>query len=328
MEQVLLSQPKLRSGVQLTMTDGGASLRQGDLCCNLTYPSDASAAVGRLLERLKEGGRSLSEIEACCPELDGLAEIIATLDASRLLTESVFLRASDAISGIQLYREVRRIAERLTAQIATSRFYDALLTGAASRQQLVGYALEYYWLVRAAPALIAPSLATAPALKQKRILQEFLASELNHDTYLASALAAVGIDVAPLELLQPLPTTFSICASLGVYAHQHPISFYAALFLFEEPREPFVLAFEQRCRELRLPESFHKPFRWHAELNVDADHDEISAALLEVVPVVDRETQTVVKRNVSVLVETMLRQESEILDYYGDESLPAPRLFG
>jgi pyrroloquinoline quinone (PQQ) biosynthesis protein C len=327
MERVHLAKPKLRREVEIDLVDAGAVLSLGEASCGLEFPLEAREAVRAMLAALRCGGRSVDDLLDDHPELGGLPEILSELDGARLLTESEYPVPAKVVSGAQLQREVRRICDRMKLRVASSRFVDALESGEATAQQLIGYALEYFWLVRAAPGLIAPALATATDDRKRRLLQAFLASELNHDDYLAKALDAVGIDRGGLANLQPLPATFAVCASLGVYAHQHPLSFYSALFLFEEPRDRFVTAFEGRCRELGLPEAFYEPFRWHAQLNDEAEHEEISEALLRSVPVVDAETQTVVKRNVSVLLESLLRQEIEIVEYYGDGSQPCARIF-
>ena len=217
---------------------------------------------------------------------------------------------------------VRRLHERS----APSRFYSALCDGTASRSQLVGYALEYYWLVRTAPALVAPSLATARTQAIHKTLQDFLVSEIDHDRYLLKVLRAAGVE-GDLTELQPLPTTFQLCASLGAYAQQHPLSFHSGLFLFEQPQPAFVDAFEARCVTLGLPTEFYLPLRQHSGINEDEDHGSISTRILGLVPAVSAEERFVVLRNISVLAETMIQQEHEILDYYGDASRRSPRLF-
>ena len=98
------------------------------------------------------------------------------------------------------------------------------------------------------------------------------------------------------------------------------------LFLFEETQHDFVLAFERRCSELELPKQFTDPLRRHACLNQDGDHDRISERLLDLIGAVDREEQTVVKRNAAIMIETIIRQEDDIIDYYGHPQHRFPRI--
>jgi hypothetical protein len=320
--------PRLRAGADVQFSLDGAVIRYRSRECTLAFPPEARKTMKAFFNGLRLGGRSLAELTEQFPEIEDHVEaVLLELDALRMITETRFAETPDVISGRQLYRDVYRIAERLKQRFGKSRFYTLLKNSSASQQQLVGYVLEYYWLVRAAPGLIAPALAAAGTQAEKKILEEFLTSELGHDTFLSAALGSVGVDIDQLEFLQPLPTTFSICAALGVFGKQHPLSFKAVLFLFEQTQSDFVITFERRCAELKLPAGFTAPLREHANLNEGADHEAISARLLDLVPAVDREEQTVVKRNAAIMVETMIRQEDEILAYYGDLRHRCPRVF-
>ena len=326
MEGSGLKLPKLRHSVGVEIEQDRAFVTGATGTHTLFFPSDGQVALGRLFDDLRAGGIACEELERRHPDIDGLPDLIGQLDGLHLLTESEFAVPEGTISGAQLDRVVHRMARRQQQKLASSRFQALLVDDSATHRQLVGYALEYFWLVRAAPALIAPAIATAADLRLRARLQEFLASELNHDRYLLSALKAAGI-VGDLTALQPLPTTFRICASLGAYAQQHPLSFLAALFLFEQAQPAFIEAFERRCIAIGLPKAFYAPLRQHSTINDEADHGAISTELLSLVPAVILEEQVVVKRNMAVLVETMVQQESEILDYYGDPDRPFPRLF-
>lgn len=326
MESTSLVAPRFRPSVEVELEQERAVFKAASGVHVLRFPAEGRPAMERLIVDLRQGGASTSALTDVHDEIDGLPELLGRLDDLHLLTESHFALPEGVISGSQLDRDVRRMVRRLHGRLAPSRFHAALIDGTATRGQLIGYALEYYWLVRAAPALVAPSLATAASPKMRAALQEFLVSELDHDRYLLKVLRAAGVD-DDLDGLQPLPTTFQVCASLGAYAQQHPLSFQAALFLFEQPQPAFVEAFETRCAALRLPKEFYVPLRQHSGVNEDADHGSISTRLLALVPAVSVEERVVVLRNVSVMAETMILQEHEILDYYGDASRRSPRVF-
>jgi hypothetical protein len=256
-----------------------------------------------------------------------IPKLLTDFDDLRLLIESAPESVRRACSGIQLYREVRRIADRTFARVARSAFYRALTEGQATRRQLIGYALEYYWIVQAAPGVIGPAIGTAQSAEERSVLQDFLRSELGHDRFLAKALKAVEITQTEMDAHQPLPATFALGASLGVYARQHPLSFKACLFLFERPQPAFIDAFDVRCRELELPETFYTPLRAHADLNGEYAHEDISQQLMELELAVDPESCTIVKRHVSLMAELMVQQEDQILAYYGQEFQRIPRVF-
>lgn len=324
-----LRQPKFRQGVSAVVGTTRVDITYGASHCGFDVSEDEAPAVSRLIDHLGAGGLTVSELESHSPEIaEQLPRLLEDFDRLRLLTESTQQRIDGVRSGAQLYREVRRLSDRLIARIARSEFQRALLEGNATRQQLIGYALEYYWIVQAAPGLIGPALGTVKSSSERRLLQDFLKSELGHDRLLAAALQSVGLTQDELDIHQPLPATFALCASLGVYARQDPLSFKACLFLFERAQPAFIDAFDIRCRALGLPEAFYGPLRAHSEINDEYDHEDISRLLMELESAVDPEYCIVVKRHVSIMIETLLQQETQILHYYGEDRDRIPRTSG
>lgn len=322
-----LSQPKFRLGVTTDIEPNEATIRIGKTRCAFAFETAEAPAVARLIAQLVGGGVAIDAMIAGVPEIaDKVPALLQGFDAVRLLVESE-PRTEGLVSGAQLYREIRRIANRVTQRVARSAFHTALLEHRATREQLIGYALEYFYIVKAAPGLIGPALATARTPRERDLLQGFLKSELGHDAFLARALEAVGLTPDELEAHQPLPTTFALCAALGVYARQHPLSFKAVLFLFEVAQVAFVDAFDDRCRELDLPAAFYLPLRDHADLNADYEHADISRDLMALEGVVDREAAVVVKRNVALMIETMILQEEQILTFYAQPRAAIARIF-
>ncbi|SDA19893.1 iron-containing redox enzyme family protein [Sphingomonas sp. NFR15] len=322
-----LSHPKFRPGVTTDVGPNSVTVRVGETKCAFAFETAEAPAVARLIDQLTTGGGTIDTMIATVPEIaEKVPPLLQALDAVRLLVDAR-PHTAGMVSGAQLYREVRRIAERVTRRVARSAFQTALVERHATREHLIGYALEYFYIVKAAPGLIAPALATAFTRRERNLLQEFLKSELGHDAFLGRALEAVGITSAELEAHQPLPATFALCAALGVYARQHPLSFKAVLFLFEMAQAAFIDAFDARCRELDLPAAFYLPLRDHADLNADYDHADISRELLALEGVIDREAVVVVKRHVALMIETMIQQEEQILAAYAEPRATIARIF-
>jgi hypothetical protein len=320
--------PGFRRGVEVDLRDSEAVISLAARTCSFDFPEQVRSAVAGFLRDLETGGYVLSDLQGRAPDIaDQVPGLIGEFGRLRLLTESGTGASAKLIDGTQLYRELRRVANRVTNRVASSAFYRALVEGRAQARQLIGYGLEYHWLVRSAPGLIAPALASAHGLAGRRLLEEFLASEIGHDKFIGAALQSVGITPDELERHQPLPSTFALGASLGVYARQHPISFKACLFVMEETRPEFIDAFDRRCVELGMPSSFYLPLRQHADLNSEYDHGDISGDLLALEGAVDAETCMVVKRHLALLIETMVQQEEHILSYYGRTDTPMPRIF-
>lgn len=135
----------------------------------------------------------------------------------------------------------------------------------------------------------------------------------------------IGSDL--LDELQPLPSTFAVCATLGVLAAQDPLSFKCVVSIFEEANPRFNAAFARRCDELDMPTGFSEPILRHATINDEFDHGDITLDLLAEVEVVGSEEQLVAKKHTAVLLETLVNMEREILSQYAGEPL-ALRRFG
>jgi hypothetical protein len=317
--------PRFRDAVTLTILDSSCVLRHRAEEFEIDIEPETRADSLRLLDLLSKGGMTLPQLAACLPTLSAeVTELCRDLDRFGLLTETI-RKEQEVKTGAQFYREMRRLADRARKRYGGA-FYSGLLDGTITRAQLIGYALEYYHVVRMCPGLLAPALAQHDTKKTTRILQEFFTSELYHDKLLSKALSTVGVDEYMLDHLAPLPMTFSVCVSLGTYARQHPLSFKAALFLFEESQDGFHQAFRQRCIETGLPEGFYKPLLHHANINDDGDHEDISKMLYAEVTHVTPEEVRTVSKHLAVLIESMAIMDRQIVRYYGDTTNPSPRV--
>ena len=106
------------------------------------------------------GGTSEEDLAARHAGLaDEVPTILSALDALGLLTETATPLPEGVVTGAQMYRELRRLADRHHDRVVSGPMYRAMRDGSITRQQLIGYALEYYHVVSAAPRLVAPALA-------------------------------------------------------------------------------------------------------------------------------------------------------------------------
>lgn len=323
-----ISSPKFRDGVVVNFNDDSVSLLYREQSCDLEFEKSCMGDIRILLNILVQGKTKVDEIGRNVPALkDYVPSIIAELDRNGLLTEAELEIKDKSVSGKQLYHEVLFLFDKVMQKTAKSQFYNMLTDGKATSAQLTGYAMEYYHLTKLAPGILGPMLAKVEGRKSRKMLQDFLRSELYHDKMLEKSLTSVGITNEELDLTQPLPTTFSICASLGVYAQQHPISLKAALFMFERPYPEFNSAFKKRCEELNMPKRFYEPILRHAEINDDSDHGSISEMLLNDIPAISYEEKNTVKKHIVILGESLVMQENEIINYYGKMVDFKPRIF-
>ncbi|KUM02162.1 iron-containing redox enzyme family protein [Chromobacterium subtsugae] len=324
----LFHRPALRAGVEIQEQEDGVALLYRDQSCDLSVADEGRRELLALLDDLQRAPASMPELRASHPRMAAsLPGLLEELDRLGLVTEARFELPADAISGLEFNSRLRNLAQRAMRKRGRSRLYGMLADGSAPRNVLIGYALEYYCLVRAAPGLIASALSHADSRQNQRSLQRFLMSELDHDQMLADSLASVDMEVTGLEHLQPLPSTFALCSALGVFARQHLLSFKSVLFLFEMPGEQFNQALVRCCERQGLARTFWEPLLRHAHINDTLGHDDITGELLEDISAIGREEQLVVEKNLVLTVETMALQDEEIVAYYSRADAAMPRLY-
>lgn len=322
--------PTLRAGVKVEDTGDAIALIYGNQSCDISADRESKEPLRALIDSIISGNATVDELRArhgsVAASIDPLLE---ELDRLGLVTESKFEAPADARSGQEFNARIRDLAVRATRSRCNSRLFSMMDDGSLTREMLIGYALEYYYLVREAPGLIAPALSQADSRKNRQAIQRFLVSELDHDLMLIESLKSAGIDTSDgkLDYLVPLPSTFALCAALGVYAKQHLLSFKSILFLFEIPSVRFNEALTAYCAKVGLPQAFSAPLLRHANINDSLDHEDVTFELLSDLTAISREEQLVVEKNVVLAIETMAQQEEEIIDYYGRPNVAIPRIF-
>jgi Iron-containing redox enzyme len=312
--------PRLRDGVEVVRNERGFTLAYRKQSADLELPPDTLDEVGWLLDLLIAGAAT-NELAAAAPGLANLDGLLDELDRLGLLTEGDPAESPTGIDGTELYRRVRRFAAQMQARACHSRLYESMANGVATRNQLIGYAMEYHHVVRRSPALIAPALAHAWQPAAFELLQRFVAEEIGHDRMTARALAAAGVPPDVLDSIQPLPATFAVCATLGTTAAQDPLSFVACLFLMEAPSPDFNRAFASRAGAVGLAPEFAQPLLDHSNVNEDAGHADISLGLLATVGWLGTEHIQAVLKQVAAMIESLARMEDEILAHYAADKL-------
>ena len=247
-----------------------------------------------------------------------LEVLIADLDKNYFLTEGQYPVIQGVLSGVEFSKKLKLLTAALHGKLGHSALYEKMRDGSATRSQLIGFAIEYYHIVKSAPKVISPALAhNSPPEVYQGIKQLFL-EEHDHESLLANALSHVGVERAQLAQTSPLDTTFAIYSTLGVYARQHIISFISALFLFEEPYPEFNKLFIESCSRLGLPDAFWKPIIGHSEVNSDADHGAITDSLLVHYSAIAEEECRVTLIHTCALLELMSAWDRQICTHYAN----------
>jgi pyrroloquinoline quinone (PQQ) biosynthesis protein C len=326
--KVLLQQPLFKDQVFFQFKDTEVEIHYRGQGCSIVIAPEYQTETVQLLRLLQVGGMSPEQLSLACPGIqEDIPELLTELDRRGLLMETHQKVVSSGVTGHQFYRELCRFLERLKGQFPPSPFAQKMADKTITRNQLIGYALESYHVTHLCPRLLAPSLANYESPSTQKLLQEFFVSELHHDRLLENSLKSVGIESEQLQRMQPLRTTFAVCSTLAVFARQHSLSFKAALLLFEEDDKVFHELFKQQSQALELLPEFYQPILLHAGINEEGKHEDITKILLGEVAYVSPEEQLVVKKNLGVLLESIVLRTQEILDYYGNPNNIIPRCF-
>ncbi len=312
--------PKLRQGVVYTRISNEHHLDYRSQ--SLILEDDGSDALIAVIQDLQQGSLSTEDFyikhAARYPD-DQLEVLIADLDKNYLLTEGRFPAVLGVLSGLEFSKKLKLLTSALHVRIGNSALYEKMLDGSVSRSQLIGFAVEYYHIVKSAPKVISPALAHNSSPEVYQGIKRLFLEEHDHESLLANALSHVGVDRSQLALASPLDTTFSIYSTLGVYARQHIISFISALFLFEEPYPEFNKLFVESCVRLGLPDAFWKPIIGHSDVNSTSDHGAITDSLLVNYSAISEEESRVALIHTCALLELMSTWDKQICKNYSDE---------
>ncbi|MGW4422369.1 thiaminase II/PqqC family protein [Streptosporangium sp. NPDC004631] len=312
--------PSLRPGVRSGPTaDGGVEFTYLDGRRFVEFEFDADRAE-RFLDfvgKLAEGGLSAAELGETFPGSPReYGEMLAALDEQGMIAEAE-APAAGGMSGIGAYAYLRRHADRVRAEVH-SPLVQALADGTATREQLIGYAVEYWHVTHLCPRALAPVLARddlGPPVWEE--LMRFYMTERNHDRMMERSLLAAGVPRERLLRAQPLPATMAIMASLGVYAYNFPLALISTLFPMEEPEPEFLELFRLRCAELDLPDGFVGPIAGHSDVNEDEAHEAVTLDLLARLPYLSTETVRECGKAVADVIEQRARLDAEIVSWYG-----------
>lgn len=311
--------PRFREGVQYSKKKDEYHIDYRQQGVVLSWEEDDNS-LDLFLSDLLEGGKTSTQLEVDYPALSHEIEgIIEQFDNNYLLTESRYEIIGDSLSGAQFANQLKRYSNARHMQLGTSSLHTAMVNGTVTRSQLVGYALEYYHIVKSAASVIAPAMAhsSQPAIFDG--IKTLFLEEHDHGSLLLKALKAAGVSEDDVKATTPLPSTFSVYSTLGTFARQHLLSFIASLFLFEEPYPEFNDVFVSSCKKLDLPEGFWKPIVGHSDINEEGGHHLITDELLGHISAISAEEARVTLIHIMTLLETMKIWDAEICSVYESE---------
>ncbi|MEV7007641.1 hypothetical protein [Streptosporangium sp. NPDC051022] len=312
--------PSLRPGVRSGPTaDGGIGFTYLDGRRFVEFePGEGRAQRFQdFVTVLAEGGLSAAELGAAFPgSPEEYDEMLAALDEQGMIAEAES-GARDGMSGVSAYAYLRRLAGRVHTEVG-SPLLRALAEGTVTREQLIGYAIEYWHITHLCPRALAPALARDDlGLRAWEELMRLYMTERDRDRLLERSLLAVGVPRERLLRAQPLPATMAIMASLGVYAYNFPLALISTLFPMKEPEPELPELFRLRCAELGLPGDFVGPIAGHPGLDGNEVDEAVTLDLLAGFPYLSTETVRECGKAVADVIEQRARLDAEIVSWYG-----------
>lgn len=311
--------PVLRPDAAWRRTADGAEFTylDGERFVEFEFDPERREAFYGFIDLLTDAGRAEEELPTAFPGSDDeLRQMLEALDEQGMIAEGRS-RPAGGFSGVGAYAVLRRVADEVREQVR-SPLFEALQKGTATREHLIGYAIEYWHVTHLCPRAIAPVLARDDfEVGTWRKLMDFYMMERNHDRMLEKSLKAVGITREQLLRTQPLPATMAMMAALGGYAYDFPLALIATLFPMEEPEPDFLELFVARCNELGMPAEFLKPIMDHSDVNEDEGHDAVTLDILADFPYVSGEELQECAKAVADIIEQRARLDWEICAWYG-----------
>jgi len=187
--------------------------------------------TGRLVERLAsalDGSRSLSALagEAQVPKTE-LGRVLSCLVKYGIVafTDVPGSVNTASMTGEEFHRLHREYCAEWLQPVYAHPFWEKVVTGVASRAQLVGFAFEKYHYIEAAHEHMAIAVANSSPQLMPHLARHFI-EEYQHGDIYRAGLRSVASDDAILRST-PLPSTRALVNFLNESAARNSFSYYA-----------------------------------------------------------------------------------------------------
>ncbi|MBS0967758.1 hypothetical protein P0E69_06610 [Chimaeribacter arupi] len=285
------------------------------------------AAQWNTLIKACDGKAALSEILSRTPSLDKEAAL-AFLDA---LVDNNLGYINNSGQAYLSGDEAILILEDLQAKLLYStlyknKFWQAMQTpGDVPEKVYYGMAIENYHFLFRESWFDSPVLSFQMSTKARLIMNEFYGEEYGHDELILKALNHIDIQRADISETLPLPETLALCNALAYWSANDPLFFFSTMGILEGKDikvDSYILAMEQSGK---VSESFIKPIKEHANINIDAEHGILTRELFHEIPVVRLDQMKSMIANTYLFVELYDNFHSAVWNHYADDKKPLLR---
>jgi pyrroloquinoline quinone (PQQ) biosynthesis protein C len=321
----MFRQPVLAQGVRVEEIDNQINIYSDGLSLELEFPDQHELLSAReFLASLQAGGNA-----ALSDQRRNAGAFEELLYAENLLREGGQKVCSQS-PGLDLIAEIQyRYHNKWLPHQGESVFAAKLHDGGLNRNQLIGWAIEYFHITNLSHDCISPAIGRSFASMQRGCL-EFFKEEYRHDKLLIKALKSVGLKEEEVRNSIPLPYTQAMMDMLFKWSRSDILSFCAALFVFEGTSDNsarYIDSVKRYQKEFYLPEEFVDGQLQHYAVNAEGDHFNVSYDFFKEIDHVSSKDASRVARNIQVLSAMDRAMHENAFVYYGTSECMIPRIF-
>jgi pyrroloquinoline quinone (PQQ) biosynthesis protein C len=294
-----------------------------------TYSGHSAGIISALVGRLN-GSEQLGRLAGDAGvSLDELNATLAVLLEDGLLIDAAPAEPASVEDFLQTYFRLCKFWEK---DIFDHPFWDALSSGQASRNVVLGWGIETYHYVHSANEHMAAAVAYCRDNSVVRMwLAQHYIEEHNHGDIFLNGLVESGLSRELVSEAPPLASTRALINYLnelaisdtlaysGVFGVMQPTSGTRTRADVDEVYQPLISAYGFASGMLGA-------FRTHSSLDADLDHNQILLKrILEREGFITPDGARRVLRAARGVVEYFILFFDGIHDYYGQEKNPLPR---
>jgi pyrroloquinoline quinone (PQQ) biosynthesis protein C len=300
----------------------------------ITLEGRAAELFGKMLPNL-DGKMGLDGIAERVGEQPGRLRVLANqLSRAGVLTLLGATPVADdpfAISGLQFYELHRKYTTHWLRPVYEHPLWDQMVSGRASRAQVIGFAFEKYHYIEGAYEHMAIAAANATPAMMPHLARHFI-EEYQHGDIYRKGLRSLFPDEVVLHA-QPLPSTRALVNFLSESAARCSFSYYAGnelLQMTENTSDPdegqsIERFYDALRRHYPYTHKLIDSFIQHTNADQKLGHENVFKEMCESVPPLTRREVKDALNTVRSMAEHLLLFMDGIDACYGRLS-PAPRL--
>lgn len=269
----------------------------------ITLEGSTAHLFGRILPHL-DGKTALDGIAArACVELSDVRRLthelgrtgaVSLLRAPPASDDAAPPADGDGVSGEEFYALHRRYAASWLQPIYDHPLWERILSGAASRAQVLGFAFEKYHYIEGAYEHMAIAAANATPEMMPHLARHFIEEYTHGDIYRKGLRSLFRDDVVVRS--QPLPSTRALINFLSETASRNSFSYYAGNELLQMTENTSDAADGGAVNEFYAAMRRHYPytdklidsFIQHTEADQQLGHESVFAQMCQSVPPLGR----------------------------------------